>query len=73
MLRMLAFAAFAVIPAISLAAAPVLRVGKSVTIHATPAAVWARAKDFDALNTSHPAVAKDEIVAGTNNQPGARC
>ena len=70
-LRTLAFAALALLPAVSEAAAPVLRVSKSVIIHATPAAVWAKAKDFDALNTWHPAVAKDEIVAGTNNRPGA--
>ncbi len=28
-------------------------------------------RDFNALNTWHPAVAKDTIVAGSNNQPGA--
>lgn len=71
MLRTLAFAAFALLPALSLAAAPQLDVSRSVTIHATPAAVWAKAKDFGALDTWHPAVAKDEIVAGTDNRPGA--
>lgn len=71
MIRTLAVAALVVLPATCLAAAPVLKVSKSVTIHATPAAVWEKAKNFDSLNTWHPAVAKDEIVAGTNNQPGA--
>ena len=67
----IAFVALVALPGISLAAAPVLKVSKSVVIHATPDAVWAKAKDFGALNTWHPAVAKDEIVAGTDNQPGA--
>ena len=67
----IAFVALVALPGIGLAAAPVLKVSKSVVIHATPDAVWAKAKDFGALNTWHPAVAKDEIVAGTDNQPGA--
>jgi hypothetical protein len=71
MIRTLAFAALLTAPIVSLAAAPVLKVSKSVTIHATPDVVWAKAKDFNGLNTWHPAVAKDEIVAGTNNQAGA--
>ena len=71
MIRKLVFAALVVVPGLSLASAPVLKVSKSVTIHATPAAVWEKARDFNALNTWHPAVAKDEIVAGSNNQPGA--
>ena len=37
----------------------------------TRPSVREKAKDFDALNTWHPAVATDEIVAGSNNQPGA--
>ncbi len=52
-------------------AAPVLHVRKSIIIDATAAKVWAAAKDFDALNTWHPAVAKDEIVAGKNDKVGA--
>lgn len=59
------------LPGLVLAAAPVLSVSKSVVIHATPDVVWAKAKDFGALNAWHPAVAKDEIIAGTDNQPGA--
>ena len=66
-----AFAALVGLPGLCFAAAPELSVSKSVVIHATPDVVWAKAKDFGALNTWHPAVAKDEIVAGTDNQPGA--
>lgn len=70
-IRMLA-AALVLAPGLALAAAPTLKVSKSVTIHAPAATVWAKVKDFNALNTWHPAVAKDEIVAGTNNHPGAQ-
>jgi hypothetical protein len=67
----IALLALVALPGLGMAAAPVLKVSKSVLIHATPEAVWAKAKDFGALNTWHPAVAKDEIVAGADNQPGA--
>jgi mxaD protein len=53
------------------AAAPVLHVKKSVTIAAPADKVWAAAKNFDGLNTWHPALASDEIVSGTNNTAGA--
>lgn len=69
--RTLAFIALSAASAASFAAAPVLKVSKSVTIDAPVATVWTKAKDFNALNTWHPAVAKDEIVTGTNNKPGA--
>ena len=55
----------------SVAAAPQLHVKKSITINAPAAAVWRAAKDFNGLNTWHPAVAKDEIVEGENNTAGA--
>jgi mxaD protein len=55
----------------SLAAAPDLHVKKSVTIAAPADKVWAAAKNFDGLNTWHPALASDEIVSGTNNTVGA--
>jgi len=71
MIRNVVLLAFVALPTVSFASAPVLKVSKSVTIHATPAAVWAKAKNFDGLNTWHPAVVKDELVAGTNNKPGA--
>ena len=48
-----------------------LKVVKSVEINAPVDKVWAAVKDFDSLNKWHPAFVKDEIVKGTNNQPGA--
>src|SRR6202163_324926 len=53
------------------AAAPRLTVSKTITIDASAAKVWHAAKDFNALNTWHPAVATDEIVEGKNNTVGA--
>ena len=53
------------------APAAVLDVSKSVSIDAPLATVWAKVKDFDKLNTWHPAVAKDEIVEGKTNEVGA--
>jgi len=53
------------------AAAPKLTVSKSVTINAPVAKVWDAVKDFNGLNTWHPAVDTDQIVEGTNNQAGA--
>jgi mxaD protein len=53
------------------AAAPQLHVEKRITINAPAAAVWRAAKDFNGLNTWHPAVAKDEVVEGENNTAGA--
>ena len=59
-------------PWAALAAAPdTLRVSETVEIKAPVAKVWATIKDFDSLNTWHPAFAKDEIVKGTNNKVGA--
>jgi mxaD protein len=55
----------------SLAAAPTLEATQSITIKASPDKVWAAVKDFDGLGTWHPAVAKDVIVAGKNNEVGA--
>src|ERR1700688_4633256 len=53
------------------AAAPPLTTSKTVTIDAPAAKVWLTAKDFNGLNTWHPAVATDEIVEGKNNTVGA--
>lgn len=61
----------AMLPAAYAAAAPMLNVHESVMIHASPDDVWAKVKDFDGLNTWHPAVASDKIVTGTNNTVGA--
>ncbi len=53
------------------AAAPRLTVSKTITIDAPAAKVWRAVKDFNGLNTWHPAVATDEIVEGKNNTVGA--
>ena len=53
------------------AAAPPLTSSKTITIDAPAAKVWLTAKDFNGLNTWHPAVATDEIVEGKNNTVGA--
>jgi mxaD protein len=53
------------------AAAPPLTASKTITIDAPAAKVWQAAKDFDGLNTWHPAVATDEIVEGKNDTVGA--
>ncbi len=54
-----------------MAAAPVLRTSKTVTIDASAYKVWHTARDFNALHTWHPGLASDEIVEGTNNTVGA--
>jgi len=48
-----------------------LRVVETVEINAPVPKVWASIKDFDSLNSWHPAFAKDELIKGTNNKPGA--
>lgn len=53
------------------AGAAVLEVSKSISIDAPIDAVWAKTKDFNALNAWHPAVAKTELVEGNNNEVGA--
>jgi len=53
------------------AAAPKLHVTQSVEINAPAGKVWKAVESFDSLNTWHPAVAKDEIVEGKNDVPGA--
>jgi mxaD protein len=53
------------------AAALPLTTGKTITIDASAAKVWHAAKDFNGLNTWHPAIATDEIVEGKNNTVGA--
>jgi mxaD protein len=55
----------------SLAAAPPLTVSKTISIDASATKVWHLARDFNGLNTWHPALASDEIVEGTNNTVGA--
>jgi mxaD protein len=70
-MKTIAFAALAAVSVAAFAAAPVLKVSKTVTIDAAPDAVWAKIKDFNGLNTWHPAVEKDELVSGKNNEVGA--
>jgi len=70
-MQMIAFAALATISATAFAAAPVLKVSKHVTIDAPADQVWEKIKNFDGLATWHPALAKDEIVSGKNNEVGA--
>ena len=48
-----------------------LNVTEKIEIKASPATVWAAIKDYDSLPSWHPGFAKDEIVKGTNNKPGA--
>jgi mxaD protein len=69
--RSLVFAALVATPGLGFAAAPVLKVSKSVIIHAAPATVWVKIKNFTGLDTWHPVVSKDELVAGSNNEIGA--
>lgn len=51
--------------------APHLHTSKTVSINASADKVWSTVKDFNALNSWHPAVEKDEIVEGKNNTVGA--
>jgi len=69
--RIIAAIALASVAGSSLAAAPQLKASESVTISAPVAAVWDKVKSFDGLNSWHPAVAKDEIVEGRNDEAGA--
>jgi mxaD protein len=55
----------------ALAAAPWLHASDTVSIDAPASKVWSTVKDFNGLNTWHPALASDEIVEGTNNKVGA--
>ena len=48
-----------------------LKVVKSVDVAAPVDKVWDAIKDFDSLNKWHPGFAKDELVKGENNKPGA--
>jgi mxaD protein len=57
---------------VALAAPPKpLSVTETIEIKAPLAKVWDTIKDYDSLNKWHPGFAKDEIVKGTNNTPGA--
>ena len=72
MLRLLTGTVLALSATLGLAQeAQFLHVTKSVEINAPAADVWNRVKDFNALNTWHPGIAKDEIIEGKNNEVGA--
>jgi mxaD protein len=59
-------------PCVALADTPkTLRVAQTIVIKAPVDAVWAASKDFNGLAKWHPALEKDEIVKGANNEPGA--
>jgi mxaD protein len=66
-----ACAAIALTSATAWAAAPDLRVTKSVTIDAPVDKVWSTVKDFNNWPSWHPALASDEIVEGSNGKVGA--
>jgi len=48
-----------------------LAVEEKVSINAPADKVWAKASNFGDLGAWHPAVAKTEIISGTNNQKDA--
>lgn len=52
-------------------AASSLVVEEKVTINAPASKVWAKAGNYGDLGAFHPAVAKTEIMSGTNNTKGA--
>jgi len=70
-MRMFSVGLLALVSSYVFAAAPMLHASKTVTINASAAKVWKIARDFDALNRWHPAVATDELLKGKNNVPGA--
>ena len=53
-------------------AAQTIYVKKSITINAPAEKVWEKIANFGDLGAWHPAVAKTEIVEGTNNVKGAK-
>ncbi len=69
--RSIVFAALLAVPGLGFAAAPELRVSKSVIVHAAPGPVWERIRDFGAFNSWHPGVASDQIVSGAGNVIGS--
>jgi mxaD protein len=69
--RSIALLATVLVSGHAAAAAPRLHVTQTIEINASAHKVWKAVESFDALNTWHPAVAKDEIVEGTNDTVGA--
>ncbi|MDE2150001.1 MAG: SRPBCC family protein [Gammaproteobacteria bacterium] len=70
-IRLLACAALLAGSNACFAAAPLLKVSKSITIDAPATTVWAKAGNFAGLDQWHPAVEKDELISGKNNVAGA--
>ena len=70
-IKVIVWSAIAAVSAAAFAHTPVLKVTKEVTIDAPVEKVWDQIKNFNGLNTWHPAVEKDEIVSGKNNEVGA--
>ncbi len=56
---------------VSVSSAPSLHTEEKVMINASADKVWAKINNFGDLGAWHPAVAKTEIIEGTNNQVGA--
>lgn len=69
--RRIVVAALVAASGLAFAAAPVLKVDKSVEIDRPAADVWKTVRNFDRLDAWHPAVASDRIVEGRNNEVGA--
>jgi mxaD protein len=67
----LVFALSLLTSGLSMAAAPELHLKKTITIAAPADKVWEASKNFNGLNTWHPALASDELVSGSNNTVGA--
>ena len=53
------------------ATAEAVTVTKEASYDMSAADLWKKVGDFNGLNTWHPAIAKSEIVKGTNNEVGA--
>lgn len=70
-IRLLACVSLLAASSASFAAAPLLKMSKSVTVDAPAATVWAEAGNFNGLDKWHPAVTKDTLISGKNNVPGA--
>jgi mxaD protein len=71
LIRVLVYSVLLFAPALAFAAAPMLKVTKSVEIDAPLDKVWDTIKDFGALDKWHPALASDKIVEGKDNEVGA--
>lgn len=59
------------VPGLGFAAAPELKVSKSVIVHAPPASVWQRVRAFDGLASWNPEVSRSESIKGTANALGS--